>query len=552
MKLLDGNCSYGRNPRPPHRFAATPEDLIEQMDYCGIEAALVFHTNQRFASPATGNRMVVDETRHQPRLLPTWAILPDSCGELPPAEDLLEQMKLQNIRALWAFPQEHRYRLDGDTFPELFRLITRHRIPLLAKENLFHLKELLRDCPDLIVVAMNQGPHGLDRHLRPLLDAFPNLYVDTSYMITAGMLEGLCDRYGPDRLIFGTAYPDNCAGGALACLLHADIGEEAKRLIAAGNLERLLAWNAPAVHRSNVDRTPRAAESLVVAHYLAQDASDACPIIDMHGHWGPFGGLFLPQSTEEQMIASLKQAGVRRLVCSAHDALFADPERGNRAMQQAILRRRDMLSGYWVINPNYPGPTARVPEDFEKTEGFVGLKLLPDYHVHPLTSPNYRPALEYANAKKLLVLVHTWGGSAFDSPQMLGEVAAQYPQATFIMGHSGYGDWPAAIAAARQLANVYLDLTAVYVAHDFGMLPSGSGTPAALISCLQVNGILEHFVEQVGSKKILFGSDMPWYGPHFVTGTVLLARVSDDARRDILYRNASWLLQTTVSTSVCG
>ena len=118
------------------------------------------------------------------------------------------------------------------------------------------------------------------------------------------------------------------------------------------------------------------------------------------------------------------------------------------------------------------------------------------------------------------------------------------------MGHSGYGDWPASVGVARALPNVYLELTAVYVAHDFAMQPSGSGTPAALISCLHVNGILEHFVEQGGSHKIIFGTDMPWYSPHFAAGAVLFARISDDARRDILYRNAERLLRGATKNSI--
>ena len=92
------------------------------------------------------------------------------------------------------------------------------------------------------MVAVNQGPHSLDRHLRPLMDKFPNLYAETSYMLGAGMIEGLCDRHGPERFLFGTAFPDNCSGGSLLRLAQADIGEEARAKIAAGNLTRLIAW----------------------------------------------------------------------------------------------------------------------------------------------------------------------------------------------------------------------------------------------------------------------------------------------------------------------
>lgn len=558
MRYFDCNCSYGCTARPPHRFAATPRDLLDEMDFCGIDAAMVFHTNERFASPVTWNSVVVQETQNEKRLHPVWAILPEACGELPPPEQLLEKMRNHGVRALWAFPQEHRYRLDGCTFPQLFRLMARCRIPLFAKESLFQLKELLEACPGLPVVAVNQGPHSLDRHLRPLMDAFPNLHVDTSYLLVEGLIEGMCERYGPERLLFGTAFPDNCSGGALLRLAQAEIGEESRALIAAGNLERLLAWSREAdagadaikgtspfrgTHR--VDRVGAAAPhypSEIAAEYMTNGRSERCPLIDMHGHWAPFGGSFLPCASEQNMLESLHRTGVKHIVCSSSDALLADPECGNRVMEKAIARSPDVLSGYWSVNPNYPNLAARAPEDLQKSNGFVGFKFLPDYHAYPVTGDRYRSALEHANEKSLLVLVHTWGGSTFDSPQMLGEVAAKYPRANFLMGHSGYGDWVASVRIARELSNVFLELTAVYAAHDFAMQPNGSGTPLALLSCMQVNGILEYMVSEAGSNKVVFGTDMPWYSPHYAAGAVLYAKISDDARHDILHRNAERLL----------
>lgn len=240
MKFFDCNCSYGRTARPPHRYATTPAELLQEMDFCGIDCALVFHTNQRFASPSLWNGMLSRDLKRQKRFFPTWAILPTACGELPPPEIMLAEMRKAGVRALRAFPQEHRYRLDRHSFPDLFRLMAKQRIPLFAKENLFLLKELLTDCPDLIVVAVNQGPHSLDRHLWPLMDAFPNLLVDTSYLLVEGVIEATCERYGPERLLFGTAFPDNCSGGALLRLAQAGIGEKARAAIAGGNLERLL------------------------------------------------------------------------------------------------------------------------------------------------------------------------------------------------------------------------------------------------------------------------------------------------------------------------
>lgn len=542
MKFFDCNCSYGRTARPPFRLAADTRELLAEMDWCGIDRALVYHTSQRFSSPVTWNPVVAEEACVSPRLTPAWAILPSACGELPAPTELIAAMRRQNVRALWAFPQEHRFRLDRHSFPDIFRLMAEQRIPLFAKQNLFALKELLSDCPDLVVVAVNQGPHCLDRHLWPLMDAFPNLHIDTSYLLVEGVIEAICERYGSERLLFGSAFPDNCAGGAFLRLVHADIGEEARMAIAEGNLERLLGWGGPLGQQDGVNVTRACNPSPVAAECVAIGRDATCPIIDLHGHWGPFGGSHLPCASEEKMIAALRRCGVKRIVCSPHEALFGAPDHGNRLMREVIERHPDVLSGYWAVNPNYPSLARRAPNDLGESRGFVGFKFLPDYHVYPLTGERYAPALDYADANRRLVLVHTWGGSTFNSPQALEQVSRKYPNAVFLMGHSGYGDWEEAVRIARDLPNVFLELTAVYVAHDFAMQPSGSGTPEALMSCLQVNGIIEHMVATAGSHKIVFGTDMPWYSPDYAAGSVLFAHIDEASRHDILHRNAERLL----------
>lgn len=287
--------------------------------------------------------------------------------------------------------------------------------------------------------------------------------------------------------------------------------------------------------------------SPIAQEYMETGRSECCPIIDMHGHFGPFGGGYLPVHPVEKMVRSLERTGVKRLVCSSHDALFVDPVDGNAVLQAGIHEYPDLLLGYWAVNPNFPELIAQAGADFEGSRGFVGFKLLPDYHTYPLTGVRYAPVLTYAHSHRLLVLVHTWGGSAFDSPQLVAEVAEKYPDATFLMGHSGYGDWEGAVRVARDFPNVYLELTAVYAAHDFSMLPTGAGPPGPLLPCLHVNGIIEFMVAKASSKKIVFGTDMPWYSPHYAAGAVLFARIDDEARHDILHRNAERLLTPWLS-----
>ena len=77
------------------------------------------------------------------------------------------------------------------------------------------------------------------------------------------------------------------------------------------------------------------------------------------------------------------------------------------------------------------------------------------------------------------------------------------------------------MAVARECANVYLELTAAYA----------------------VRGLVESMVKGVGAHKIVFGCDLPWFDPHYAIGCVVMAHISDDARRAILRENALRLLE---------
>ncbi len=240
MNYFDCNCSFGRAVRPPLRFAATADELLAEMDFCGVDRALLHHTNARFASPVSWNPVLTDELRGRERLAPAWVVLPPCCEETPRGDELLAAMSTAGVRALWAFPQEHQWRLDRESLGDLAEILSERRIPLFVKENPLRLKELLVGCPDLIVVAVNQGPHSVERVLRPLLDNHPNLHAESSCYVVEGLIEEFCQRYGPERLLFGSGYPNNCSGAALLRLAQADISDAARAAVAGGNLERLL------------------------------------------------------------------------------------------------------------------------------------------------------------------------------------------------------------------------------------------------------------------------------------------------------------------------
>lgn len=256
--------------------------------------------------------------------------------------------------------------------------------------------------------------------------------------------------------------------------------------------------------------------------FWEQGRSASCPIYDMHGHMGAMHSIYFPRPDALDMVRTMDEAGVRLLVFSHHTALFS-PDLGNRLAIEAVRQFPDHLRAYWAVNPNYPehlqaalpGLGALIPDVY------LGFKFLPDYHGIALTDDRYRPAWEYANERELLVLTHTWGNSKLDGPDVVREVAARYPNVQLLLGHSCHGAWAAAVDLARSFENVYLELTAVF----------------------DDRGVLEKFVREVGSERMLFGTDLPWFDPHQAIGALLSAEISDEDRHKICHRNAERLLK---------
>jgi uncharacterized protein len=240
MHLFDCNCALGIPGMQGFRFARTTAELLEELDYCGIDRALVYHTAMRYDSPAVGNQLIGQELEPNPRLVPTWAIMPSQTGEVPVPETFLAQMHAHSIRALRVFPDEHQYALDERTLGDWLAVLEEKHIPLLAKTSCLKIANVLDHFPNLIVVAMAQGPHSLERYLRPIVERYPNFYIDTASYMVDGLIESFCERYGSGRLLFGSGYPDNCSGSALLRLIQADISDEDREAIAAGNLTRIL------------------------------------------------------------------------------------------------------------------------------------------------------------------------------------------------------------------------------------------------------------------------------------------------------------------------
>jgi len=258
--------------------------------------------------------------------------------------------------------------------------------------------------------------------------------------------------------------------------------------------------------------------SEITKEFIQKGFSHKCPVIDTHTHFGPYAGIYFPKVTAEQMIDTMDRCGVKYVISTPHMALV-DSDRGNRLTAELVQKYPDRFKGYWAVNPNYPGRTEKDLARLHQFNEFVGFKFLSDYHKVPINDERYTPVLEYAQQHELPILMHTWGHSGFDGPVLVEQLAQKYPDVKLIMGHAGFGQWDKAIQVAKEHPNVYLELTAAY----------------------SVRGAIDTMVAGAGSEKIIFGTDLPWFDPHYGIGCVLFARISEQDRHNILHKNAEKL-----------
>jgi hypothetical protein len=241
-------------------------------------------------------------------------------------------------------------------------------------------------------------------------------------------------------------------------------------------------------------------------------------MIDAHAHLGKWFNFYYDGGDYLSMVRIMDKIGMKSAWISALIGIGPNYKLGNQMVLEAINAFPDRFRGYAVLSP-YFSDEMEEELNLRFSQGFIGIKLHPDTHMYPLDGPRYIYAYKFAGRVRCPILIHTWGER--DVRSLMG-IARSYPEATFIMGHSG-GDIRSMLLAGDMVCtvnNVYLDLT-------------GSA---------MYNGIIEHYINKVGSEKILFGTDFPFIDPRPAIGWVKSSKIPEEDKANIFCKNAERIL----------
>ena len=261
-------------------------------------------------------------------------------------------------------------------------------------------------------------------------------------------------------------------------------------------------------------------------------------IIDTHVH---ISDQFTFYMTEEMVLEAMEKYGIDYALVSNGDAIEVGHDQKPIPLQ-AHISQEDNLKRVLVFareNQDRIGVavwvkplTEKVTQELEtliaeNRDIIYALKLHPFHSKISPMDEKVKPYLELARKYKLPVVSHT-GGCEEAAPIHLYEAAKAYPDMKFVMVHMGLGsDNKEALELLEKADNLYGDTTWV---------PMETTIEA---------------IKRYGSKKMLFGSDMPIDGvdTYRCNGKgersvyqdyfhVLPEKISEEEYKDLMYRNA--------------
>lgn len=236
-------------------------------------------------------------------------------------------------------------------------------------------------------------------------------------------------------------------------------------------------------------------------------------IIDCHAHYGRFSRTPIICADAGSMLRAMDCAGVEKVCVSSFLSIGPDCQAGNDMVGEAVRQHPDRFIGYAVINPNRP---EEIQDELERCFlqlGFAAIKLHPAFHHYAIDGPAYRQVFEYAAENRKTILSHEWG-----RPEFLEKVSEEYPQANFIIAHTGFWDGRNEFIYAGVLnrqPNVFVDLVYSNIYYE----------------------VLERMVAQVGAEKILWGSDFPLHDLPYQLGRLIFSKLEEAAVEKILGGN---------------
>jgi len=254
-------------------------------------------------------------------------------------------------------------------------------------------------------------------------------------------------------------------------------------------------------------------------------------IIDTHAHLGFTKAMYIPGNPNiDGLISTMDRVGIDRIFIAPHLAISCDFISGNQLALDAAQQYPDRVIALATVNINYNSQYLMELGKCFKNPLFKGIKLHPDFLGYSIRDSRFNDIFQFASDNGVFIISHTDARVTpnhlikFSDPAWFEPYLEKFKNVDVVFAHCGLtpDGFEESLRLSLLYSNCYLDTT--------GFRFSDTWT-------------IEEIVCKNGSKKLLFGSDMPYNDATSALGRVLYANISDEDKNNILYKNALEILQ---------
>lgn len=239
-------------------------------------------------------------------------------------------------------------------------------------------------------------------------------------------------------------------------------------------------------------------------------------IVDISCMIGPWPFHDLEFETAEQLLGKMDHFGIQTAYVYSSYAIKTSPLDGNYMLMDAIKGMEDRLKPCWVILPTWELESGKSLEEELRNNNVKMTRMFPNEQGYSLETWVCGDTFEMLQRNRIPLIINnpdvTWN--------QLHVICSQYPELPIILSQVEYQRGRMLYKVMEQHSNLYLDISTYYV----------------------YDGV-EDIVARFGSKRMLFGSRMPFLEGGAALGMLLLADLADEQLSDVLFRNHDRLIK---------
>ena len=244
--IIDAHCHIGAIHNRYIILIRDAQGIARVMDRFHIDKACVSSLKACQGMVHEGNLELKREIERFPdRFIPFCVVNPRSKGAISEVRRCIQDWGWRGVKL---HPYNHVYPADCYSAKKIVKKAADIGVPILVHSSKDHpycdplrVGRLAGAVPEAIVIMGHMGGHLGEWDALEAAEEFGNIVLDTA---TSSMRHGLIaeavDRFGADRLVFGTDLPICYPGPQIVRVTCADITEKQKRMILGENIAKIL------------------------------------------------------------------------------------------------------------------------------------------------------------------------------------------------------------------------------------------------------------------------------------------------------------------------